>query len=277
MSPCTTTTGLHCERFGSGDPVLFLHGLGASLFSWRKMIDPLETDYEVILIDLKGCGESPKPHDNRYSIHDQGDLIYQFIIEHDLRNLTLVGNSYGGGVALVLSIMLCEREPGRLSKLILIDSAGYNESLPWHLKLLRTPGLGWLSLEVSPVRMLIKTVLKYAYYNNDLIEDDQVEAYAKPLKMPGGKYALLKIGQQVIPDNIDELTRKYETICVPALIVWGEEDEVIPLRIGQKLDAAIPCSKLLTIPKCGHAPQEETPAKVIPLIRDFLQNSIPCP
>jgi pimeloyl-ACP methyl ester carboxylesterase len=189
----------------------------------------------------------------------------------------VVGNSYGGAVSLVVTIMLCEREPGRLSKLILIDSGGYNESLPWHLKLLRTPGLGWLSLKLSPARMLTKTVLKYAYYNDDLIEDAQIEAYARPVTMPGGKYALLKTGQQAIPDNIDELTRKYETICVPTLIVWGEEDEVIPLKIGQKLDAAIPCSRLLTIPKTGHAPQEETPAEVIPLIKDFLQNSIPCP
>jgi pimeloyl-ACP methyl ester carboxylesterase len=277
MSPCTTSTGLYCEKHGSGDPVLFLHGLGASMYSWRNMIDPLKTDYEVILIDLKGFGESPKPRDDRYSIQDQADLIYQFIIEHDLRNLTLVGNSYGGGVSLVLSIMLCERDPGRLSKLILIDSAGYNESLPWHVKLLRTPVLGWLALNLSPSKMLAKSILGYCYYNKALIEDAQVAAYAAPLKMAGGKYALLKTAQQAIPADSDELTRKYETICVPALIIWGEHDEVIPLKIGEKLDAAIPCSKLVTIPIAGHVPQEETPAQVIPLIRDFLQNSIPCP
>lgn len=271
------TIALHYETYGSGDPVLFLHGLGASIYSWRNLKAPLEGEYKLILFDLKGFGNSPKPRDNRYSVQDQADLIYKFIIDQDLRNLTLVGNSYGGAVSLVLSIMLCEREPGRLSKLMLIDSGGYNESLPWHLKLLRTPVLGWLALSLSPSKMLAKSVLGYCYYNDQLIGDAQIASYAAPLKMPGGKYGLLKTAQQVIPSNIDEVTRKYETICVPTLIVWGEEDEVIPLTIGRKLDAAIPCSKLLTISKSGHVPQEETPAEIIPLIKDFLQNSIPCP
>lgn len=268
---------LYYETYGSGDPVIFLHGLGASIYTWRHVKAPLEGNYKLFLIDLKGFGQSPKPRDNRYSVQDQVDLIYQFILEHDLKNLTVVGNSYGGAVSLVLAIGLCEKDPARLSKLILIDSAGYDESLPWFLKLLRTPLLGWLVLHLSPNKMLSKTVLKYSYYNDHLITDAQVAAYARPLGSRNGKYALLKTSQQAIPKNIDELIAKYPTIFVPTLIIWGNKDEVIPLKIGQKLDAAIPCSKLTTVADTGHIPQEETPNATIALIKDFLKNSIPCP
>jgi pimeloyl-ACP methyl ester carboxylesterase len=269
-----TSTPLYYEICGSGPPVVLVHGLGASIYSWRYFREPLQTDYTLYLIDLKGCGKSPKPRDNRYSIQEQVGLIYQLIVEHDLKDLALVGNSYGGGVSLLLSLMLCKKEPNRLSKLILIDSAGYNESLPWYVKLLRTPVLGWLVLTVSPAKLLAKSVLDYCYYNDSLITKEQVLQYAAPLEMTNGKYALRKIAQQAIPDNIDELTKHYKDISVPTLILWGDKDEVIPLKIGHKLDAVIPKSKLVILKNTGHIPQEETPAETIPLVKDFLKNPV---
>lgn len=276
-SQCTTNTGLYCESYGSGEPILFVHGLGASIYSWRNMIAPFEKDYRLILIDLKGFGKSPKPKDKKYSVQDQADLLYEFIVEHDLKNLTVVGNSYGGAVSLLLAITMGEKDPGRLSKLVLIDSGGYNESLPWYVKLLRTPVLGWLALHLVPAKSNARKILKFSYYNDKLITDEQVAEYALGLSSPGGKSALLRTAKQAIPKNIDELVAKYPTISVPTLILWGEKDEVIPLKIGNKLDAAIPCSKLELIPLTGHVPQEETPGGTIPLIRDFLKNSISCP
>jgi pimeloyl-ACP methyl ester carboxylesterase len=277
MTPCTTKTGLYCETYGSGDPIIFIHGLGASIYTWRNIKAPLEGNNKLFLIDLKGFGKSPKPRDNRYSIVVQADLIYQFILEHDLKNLTVVGNSYGGAVSLVLAIKLCAEQPNRLSKLVLIDSAGYNELLPWYVKLLRTPVLGWLVVHLASNKRLAKTVLKESYYNDKLITDAQIAAYAKPLGMKNGKYALLKAAKQAIPKHFHKIIDKYPTISVPTLIIWGNKDKVIPIKIGQKLDAAIPCSKLTTIADTGHVPQEETPIPTVELIKDFLKNSIPCP
>lgn len=277
MTQCTTKTGLYCATYGSGDPIIFIHGLGASIYTWRNMRAPLEGNYKLFLIDLKGFGQSPKPRDDRYSIVVQADLIYQFILENDLKNLTVVGNSYGGAVSLLLSIRLCAESPNRLSKLVLLDSAGYNELLPWYVKVLRTPILGWLVVHLLSNKRLAKAVLKESYYNDELITDAQVAAYAEPLGMKNGKYALLKAAKQAIPKDFEKLIAKYPTISVPTLIIWGDKDKVIPIKIGQKLDAAIPCSKLTTIPDTGHVPQEETPVPTVQLIQDFLKNSIPCP
>lgn len=275
-SPCSSTTGLHCEIYGSGDPVLALHGLGASVYSWRKLKGRLP-EHTLILVDLKGHGESPKPPDKHYSIQEQAELVRQFILEHDLKNLTLMGNSYGGAVSLLVAIRLCKEEPGRLSNLILIDSGGYNQDLPWHLKLLRTPGLGWLALHLGPPKLNALTVLLYAYSKKRLITWEQTKAYAKPIASPGGRHALLQTAKQALPDNIDEITSKYPTINIPTLILWGRDDKVIPLAIGEMLDQAIPDSRLVLIEQAGHVPQEEKPEETIPPILKFLKdpNSLP--
>ncbi len=273
--PCTSKTGLYCQIYGSGDPVLALHGLGASLYSWRKLKGQLP-GHKLILIDLKGAGRSPKPHNKHYSIHEQADLIYEFILEHDLKNLTLMGNSYGGAVSLIVAIRLCEQDRGRLSRLILLDSGGYNKLLPWYLKLLRTPVLGWLALHILSPRQSAETVLKNAYYNDRLITKEQIAAYAEPIGSPGGRYALLQTAKGVIPKDIDAITRKYEQITVPTLILWGDADRVIPLEIGNMLDAAIPDSKLVLIRCAGHVPQEEQPHQTICEIRKFLEPGYTC-
>jgi len=276
-SECSSNTGLHCEIYGKegGDPILALHGLGSSTYTWRKLNDypDLIHNYRLILVDLKGAGQSPKPRDKHYSINEQADLIYRFIQEHDLKKLTIMGNSYGGAVSLLLAIRLCEQDPGRFSKLILIDSGGYNRKLPGHLKLLRTPILGWIALHILPAKTSARMILKKTYYDKREITEIQVEAYAGPIAAKGGRHALLQTAKQAIPKNIDEITAKYKTICVPTLILWGRQDKVIPLEIGEQLRCDIPNSRLEIIDKAGHVPQEEVPGKVIPLILEFMTRS----
>lgn len=277
IEQCKTRTGLYCERYGNGNPILALHGLGGSLYSWRELKGKLP-NHELILIDLKGAGKSPKPHDKHYSILEQADLIYDFIQEKDLKNLTLLGNSYGGALSLLVAIKLCKsaEDRGRLSKLILIDSGGYNESLPWHLRLMRTPVLGWLAMYLLPPKISIGMVIRNAYCHPGNVTKEQIAEYAGPIAARGGRHALLQTGKQAIPKNVNQITDDYKNISVPTLILWGDADQLIPLKIGKKLDEAIPDSRLVLIPEAGHIPQEEQPAKIICEIREFLEPGFIC-
>lgn len=277
--PCNTKTGLYCKIYGSGDPILALHGLGASIYTWRYLVgDPRLSNNKLILIDLKGAGKSPKPHDKKYSIIDQANLIYEFIQEHDLKNLTLMGNSYGGAVSLILAIRLCKENPNRLSKLILLDAGGYDKDLPSHLRILRTPVIGWLAVHLIPPKCQARTVLDDSYYDDHKITKEQVAAYARPIASRGGRYALLETGRQAIPKNFQEIISEYPTISVPTLILWGLNDEVIPLKIGRMLHEAIPGSRLELINNCGHVPQEERPEETICWVSEFLGLPFePCP
>jgi len=272
MSDPNTTPPIELNHkiYGSGDPVLCIHGFGASMYSWRNFVVPLPRKYQLILIDLKGCGDSPKPPDSHYSSKDHADLLYKFILDHDLRNLTLVGNSFGGALSLWLSIMLLENQPGRLRSLVLIDAGAYEEHIPFYLKLVGIPIIGAAAIYLTPARFMAKSVLKLAYYDSGKITADQIAAYAAPIASPGGKHALLETGKQIIPPNIDELTAKYKDINVPTLIIWGKQDKIIDPIVGTLLDQAIPNSTLKWIEQCGHVPQEEMPKETIPLVLDFL-------
>ena len=272
-------SGLHYEICGSGDPIVALHGLGGSLYTWRNLKGSFP-NHKLIMIDLKGAGDSDKPHDKHYSVQDQADLIYQFILERDLRNLTLMGNSYGGAVSLVVAIRLCKEEsrtphkeqPPRLASLILLDSGGYNRDLPSHLKILKTPLVGWLAVHGLSPEAAAKKVLKDSYYIDRKITKEQIAEYARPIAAPGGRYALLQTAKQAIPKNSDEITSQYKNISVPTLIIWGLDDEVIPVKIGSMLHEAIPRSRLELINDCGHVPQEEQPEESMRYISAFFRS-----
>lgn len=265
----SSSVRLYREVYGEGDPILCLHGLGANIFSWRHLIEPLAKTNKVILVDFKGCGKSPKPYDSSYSIEDKTDEIYRFILEENLSSLTLIGNSLGGAIALLLAVRLTAEQPGRLSKLVLIDSAGDKRFVPIHVKLLRS-FLGPLLVYLSPSRLAVKMTLQVCYYDKSKITTDQVGAYAEPLAAAGGKHALLQTVQQCIPENADELIDRVSSITVPTFILWGRQDKVIPLAVGEILNRAIPHSTLEVLEKCGHVPQEEKPAETIALITRFL-------
>src|SRR5438477_4783421 len=97
-----------------------LHGFGATLFTWRFMVAPLAVSHRVIRIDLFGFGGSPKPQDADYSIRAQADRVEQFLATHGLRDVTLIGHSLGGAVALMTALGL--HRTGLLRSLVLLDA-----------------------------------------------------------------------------------------------------------------------------------------------------------
>lgn len=260
---------LYKEVYGSGDPILCLHGLGASLFTWRHFIAPFSQNNKLITVDFRGCGKSPKPNDTHYAIEDHASDIYNLILAENLTKLTLVGNSFGGAVALLLAIRLSEQDPARLSKLILIDSGGDKQNLPVHLKLLRSI-LGEPIVYLSPCKLAARMVLRVCYCDKKKTTKEQVEAYATPIASPGGRHALLQTAKQCIPENFEEVLVKLRTIAVPTFILWGREDTVIPLSVGEQLHQVIPNSTLDIIEQCGHVPQEERPDETIARVSRFL-------
>jgi pimeloyl-ACP methyl ester carboxylesterase len=265
MTPVT----LYKEVYGHGDPILCLHGLGASLYSWRHFVTPFSKNNKLILVDFKGCGKSPKPFDSHYSTEEKVNDIYNLILEEDLTNLTLIGNSLGGAVSLMVALRLLNQEPKRLSKLVLIGSAGDRSSIPWHVQMARS-FLGTPIIYLAPSKLAAKMTLRRCYYDIKRTTREQMEAYAAPLASPGGRHALLQTVRQCVPANADELISNLNQITVPTFILWGREDRVIPLRVGEFLHQAIPNSTFEIIEQCGHVPQEEKPDETIARISKFL-------
>jgi pimeloyl-ACP methyl ester carboxylesterase len=268
---------LYYENYGTGNPIIFLHGLGGNLYTWRYLVKPFESHYRLILFDLKGAGKSPKPIDNQYSMFDQGDLIYQFIIQKNLRNVILVGHSFGGGVALLVALKLEKYAPDRLAKLILIDTVSYPQKLPWVVRMMRMPVIGALGLYLIPDRIKVRKMLESIYFDDSKITAADVEAYAAPLSLPGGKFALRQTARQIIPENMAEIISLYPRIKVPTLIIWGREDSIIPLQNGIRLHNDLENSQLVIVNRCGHDPPEERPERVIEIMQKFLGDRFDLP
>jgi pimeloyl-ACP methyl ester carboxylesterase len=264
---------LHYTETGKGEPVLLLHGLGESSYSWRYVIPELAKTHRVIALDLKGFGQSDKPEDGRYSLFDQADLVDQFIAEHGFRNLTLVGHSFGGGVALALALKDHDRRSPRLKRLILVDSIAYKQDIPWGIALMRTPILADLGINLIPPETQMELALKFAYADSSKIPPEAPAEYAKQIRAPGGKYAILRTAAQLMPENIEKFTKRYKDLKLETLLIWCARDGIVPIDYGRRLYDDLPNARMHILPACVHLPQEELPQLTSMLMSRFLRGS----
>ena len=256
---------------GQGPPVILVHGFGASAYSWRFLGPALAVDHRVLTIDLKGYGLSAKPEDGKYAISDQADLVAEFIRTRDLHDLVVIGHSMGGGVTLMTYFEVREDAPARIKKLVLIDSAGYPQKMPLFIWLAKAPVLGSVGGKLLSPRFVTGMALRKCYYHKDRITDEQIDTYAYYVSLPGAREAVVATAQQIVPEDIEAVTARYQTISVPVLIIWGEEDEVVPVSVGKNFKRDIPGSELVILPECGHMAPEEEAAETNRLIKQFLK------
>jgi pimeloyl-ACP methyl ester carboxylesterase len=265
------TLPLHIEEYGEGDrQIMLLHGFGATSYTWRSWIGTLAKDHRVWSMELKGHGSAPAPPDDLYSIHDHADLVHRLIVQKDLRRLTLVGHSMGGGVALLVALRLLEEE--RLERLVLVSSAAYPQRLPPFIALAGRGRLSEWGLRFFPKRFLIRWVLRSIVFDPERITDAQVEAYAEPLFSPAHRTALIKTAVRIIPPDFEEITRRIPEIDLPTLLLWGKHDWVVPLDIAERLAGALPNAQLEVMEECGHVPPEELPKESLEIVLEFLRD-----
>ena len=259
---------LAVREMGRGKPMVMLHGLGASSYTWRAVLPQLARNHRVIAIDLKGFGDSDKPLDDAYSIADQAKLIEEFIARNDLRGVTLVGHSFGGAIA--TSVALADAAgKRRIEKLVLIDSLAYRQPVPFFFRLLQTPVIGELGLNLIPPDVQISRALSVAYYHDWKVNPQTIATYANPLQSAGGKHALLKTIDHLMTENADAFSSRYRTLGTPTLLIWCAHDRIVPLAFGKRLSRDLPNARIDVIEECGHIPQEEEPAKTVAAIQSF--------
>jgi pimeloyl-ACP methyl ester carboxylesterase len=262
---------LSSASYGEGAPVLLIHGFGASSYSWRNLVEPLAQQHRVITLDLKGSGASPRPRDDQYSVYEQARLVRDFVVANALDDVQIVGHSFGGAVAIGASLLLAETDPRMQKSLVLVDSMAYPQKLPYFINVLATPVLGSVAIHLVPDRMQVRQLLNLVYYDDALITEEAIDNYTEMLGQPDTKYALLQTARQILPPDLDVFSGRYKTLMLPTLIVWSRDDEIVPLAIGERLNADIRDSRLYVISGVGHAVQEEAPQLILPVLENFLQ------
>ena len=255
---------------GQGRPILLLHGLATSSFTWHEIVPDLSKTNRVLAVDLRGFGASDKPIDDHYSIFDQAEAINAFIEQENLRDLTIVGHSFGGGITLALALKAQQQRAPRIRNIVLVDSIAYRQPIPIFFRLLEIPMVGEVSMTLVPPEVQASQGLRLAYFDRDKISSRAVAEYASTLYSPAAKHALTKTVEHLIPDNIDDVAARYKTIRIPALILWCQSDKIVPIALGRRLHEEMPTSELVVLADCGHMPQEEKPEDTVRAIQDFL-------
>lgn len=254
---------------GNGDPVILLHGFASSSFTWLHVAEALSKDHTVFALDLRGFGLSDKPVDTRYSPRDQADIVRRLILEQDMKNITIVGHSLGGAVALSTYNSLLE-EKRRIKKMVLVDTFIQNPILPLRMKIATVPFVSSLGLRLLPANLCARIILRGSYLHSSNITDETLRTYTHYIGLPGASHAMAETVRKFFYLNSENLLKIATQVEIPVLLIWGDRDPVFPLINGEALAKRMRKAELSVVPECGHVPQEEKPVETIHILAEFL-------
>ncbi|MEN6372565.1 MAG: alpha/beta hydrolase [Armatimonadota bacterium] len=258
------------EDYGQGKPVVFVHGVAATSFAWNSVAGMLSDTCRAVCFDLMGFGDSDKPRKEPYTYKRQAELLLGAINQLGLERPVLVGHSLGGGVCLAILQEMGNAHQKAVSGLVLVDSVCYPQKIPAFIRFLKVPVLPALVMKVFPERWGMKYSARSICKRG--MKSENVETYTRALKSKGAHSSLIATAKNIIPSNVDGFVSSYSAISVPARIIWGRYDKVIPLELGRRLAQEIETADFHIIEESGHCPQEERPDEVARLIRGFLGN-----
>jgi pimeloyl-ACP methyl ester carboxylesterase len=267
---------VHYKKYGSGEPVvILLHGFGASLFSWREVLQPLSQYGTVIAYDRPAFGLTGRPMpgtwqgNNPYGAQGNLDLLIGLMDALGVPRAILVGNSTGGRLAVQAALAATERVSG----LVLVDAAIYTnggQRFGLLAPIINTPQMDRLgpvfarSIAGDQGTLFIQT----AWHDPSKITEAITSGYRKPLRVDNWDRALWEFTKAGSGD--EDLTPRLSELHMPTLVVAGDDDRIIPTADSIRLGGEIPGARLVVIPACGHVPQEECPAPFLEALSEYL-------
>lgn len=247
---------------GSGPVIVLVHGFGAEArFDWGNVLTPLSVHRRVLALDQIGFGASDKPFID-YSIQTYVDFLGEFLRTLRIREFTLAGESLGGWISALYTIESLDAANAgsdalpKPRRLILEDAAGMSSEI----------GKRAMPIPIAGTLADAHGVAIVFHDKSRVTEEFVREAWEMKMKANDGFtersiWSNPKIAGEGVKDRIGAIT-------VPTLVVWGGDDELVPLEQGRAYAAGIPGAKLAIIPECGHAPSIEKP-------KEFLAAALP--
>ena len=257
---------------GRGDPVLLLHGLGATKASFLPTLFALSKRHRVIAPDLLGHGDTAKPL-ARYDAPAFAQFTLDLMDALDIERTHLIGNSMGGRISLEVAL----RAPDRVRSLTLLCPAvafiKRREFVPI-VRLLR-PELGFLPHRL-PHRLVVRSV-RAMFARPERLPMSWYEAgadeFLRVFRNPRGRAALYASMRNIYldePAGDRGFWVRLERLETPAIFLWGDRDRLVPSGFSRHVERVLPSARSLVIEDCGHVPQFEHPETTHELVKDFL-------
>ncbi|MCU4174793.1 alpha/beta fold hydrolase [Carboxylicivirga sp. N1Y90] len=254
-------------RMGKGEPLLFIHGITTYSFIWRQLIPLLIDKYELILVDLAGCGDSSKNIDDSLSIKNHAKMLHLLIEQLLLKNLHLISHDVGGGIAQLITV----HYPHRIKSLTLINSVGYDFWPVQPIISMRTPIIRHLAMATLDMGAL-KFIIKRGLFHRKKLDTELMELFWKPLKTSEGRKAFLFFAHCLDNKNLLEISDELTKLKLPVLIIRGDCDVFLGKTISERLHKDIPNSQYEVISTGGHFIQEDEPELLAQNIHHFISN-----
>ncbi|HVH72584.1 MAG TPA: alpha/beta hydrolase [Candidatus Dormibacteraeota bacterium] len=247
---------IHYWDVGSGPVVVLVHGLGSRKEDWLPVMEPLAQKYRLLVPDQIGFGKSEKPLLD-YSVQTYEDFLNEFLRQLKVEKASLVGESLGGWISALYAVELADgAHLIPIEKLVLVDAAGLKRDTP-------TPNLNPSSLET------MRAVMEMVFYDTSWLNEDALrKIFTDKLSVHDGYTVHSFLGNPIIAtERLDDRIGK---IKAPTLVVWGKQDKLVPLALGERYVAGIAGAKLVSFDKCGHVPPIEKTEDFVAAVTVFL-------
>jgi pimeloyl-ACP methyl ester carboxylesterase len=260
---------IHYREMGTGPAVVLIHGFGANLESWRGVDEALAADHRVIAVDLKGFGWSSRPEGD-YSPAAEASLVWKVLDQLGAsEDVALVGHSWGTSVVLAMAL----ERPGAATKIVLASAYVYDDQVPSFFRWAQKGGLGEVLFGLYYGERMEERV-PLAYHDARFATQERVDAVQAELAKPGTKAAALAAARG---HHFAAMAARYPTVTTPVLLLWGDDDQITPLRYGERLATDLPDARLVVLPACGHMPMVESRNRFIRELRGFLPAPVAAP
>lgn len=250
---------------GEGEPLVLVHGTPWSSFNLRHLIRRLAQHYQVYYFDLLGYGASDK-RDGDVSLAVQNRLLQALLQHWQLESPGIIGHDFGGTTVLRNHIL----DQHHFRKIVLIDPVALS---PWGSPFFRHVEQYEEAFSGLPDyihRAVVEAYVKTAAYNS--LDQATLDGILAPWMGDDGKAAFYRQIAQADSAYTDEFQHRFTEVSAPVLILWGEEDQWIPLVQAERLQSKIPGARLVTVPQAGHLVIEEKPEELAAAIEVFLRD-----
>jgi pimeloyl-ACP methyl ester carboxylesterase len=260
---------------GRGDPVLLLHGLGATNASMLPTLFDLAPDRRVVAPDLPGFGDSAKPI-RPYDASFFARWTLALMDELGIERADLVGNSMGGRVAIEVGLLA----PDRVGHLVLLAPAPAFIRRRQFVRIVRIlrPELALVPVYVPHRRVVagIKSMFSRPERLAQAWYEAAADEFVRIFNTPRGRIAFFSAARQIYleePWGDTGFWDRLPGLAVPSLFVWGERDRLVPAAFARHVEKALPAATSTVLADCGHVPQYEHPDETHRLVREFFASS----
>ena len=259
---------VHYRDEGEGQTIVLLHGTGASLHTWDKWTNELKKTFRVIRLDLPAYGLTGPHPEKKYSLSDYSSFLNSFVESLDIDNFILSGNSLGGAIAWYYA----SEYQNKVKLLSLLDPGGlYNKEKqsPLVFRLARAPGINKILRYVTP-RFFIKNTLKEVYFDKTKLTDKKIDTYRDLILRENNRESFINRSNSKPVDH----TKRLKLITAPTQILWGNEDEWIPVENAKFFSQSITNNTVDIMYETGHIPMEERPYESLELFLNFIKSNL---